>query len=232
MLEFVIAHCLIFSLQRPNKMMTAILKLLLFLGLTVPSLGAFRSLRGAVPNNRISSSHLAFSNDAFEWQGRGLQKFDWNISLVEGYPDLAGVLDDGDTNQIDFLYEFAGNVTGPDRSIKVSLFEKDCLTPGSLEPNAALTFTESIVDNDLEVQLELSTEAIQLSQYYTRSDLTTGKFCDSTDLRLVFISSYLTTNFSFLTCYAAQIGFCLRVDYEYLEDSINFHEGKISETYL
>lgn len=137
--------------------------------------------------------------DEDEDDERQLGQFDWDVNIVEGYPLLNVGFDGEAADQVLFLYNFTGDVTGTGRSVDVTLMEFDCIAPGALgEGNGLMVTQQDMVEDELSVAVDVSTETITESQYYSSVNLTT-----------------------------AEIAFCVRVDYKYDGDSVNFFENKI-----
>lgn len=151
---------------------------------------------------RPLSTNLAFSNSVGvdSPRDRRLQdQFQWYIRPLENFPELGAFLENGDDNTIEFRYNFAGDSNDPDRSFDVTLWKKDCLTPGEQGSDASLFFTQSVTGNELDVSVGVGLETIKDSPYYNQTAIA-----------------------------QAEIAFCVRVDYNYKDDSINFHETKIT----
>uniref|UniRef100_A0A7S3P310 Calmodulin n=1 Tax=Amphora coffeiformis TaxID=265554 RepID=A0A7S3P310_9STRA len=176
------------------------MKLLVFF--TICVLETFSaSLRGgsSAPLGRPSRS-LINSRDYHErkLQDRELGIFDWELGLVDGFPQI-GDFQDG-KNSVLFLYNFTGDIDEAQRELEVELFQDDCLTPAPLGPRAPLSWNETLLIQELQVNVDVNVETIADSPFYT--DIEGGQ--------------------------KALISFCLRVNYNYDGDGVNFHETIVS----
>lgn len=109
--------------------------------------------------------------------------FEWDITPLGGYPAVA--FDAGnDDAEVTYRYNFTGTLS-PTKYLAAQLFQHDCESPA--DPSA-LTFVETVVGQELVVQVDVVQETISNSVHYTLSDdetIANIKFC----VRYVFIRS-------------------------------------------
>ena len=126
------------------------------------------SLRGGLlaPLGRPSRG-LVSSRDYHErkLQDRELGIFDWELGPVDGYPQIGDFQDE--KNTIVFLYNFTGDIEEPERELEVQLFQDDCLTPAPAGPRAALTWNETLLIQELRVDVDVNIDTIADSIFYT-----------------------------------------------------------------
>jgi len=122
--------------------------------------------------------------------------FAWGVASKKDYPIF--VFDNDSTeSEVEFKYDFEGTLS-ENKFLESKLYQNDCITPA----DASLAFIDSIVDNELTLDIDIIQETITDSVHYTSTD----------DLGT-----------------SAAISFCVRVDYYYKGldgnvESINFHE--------
>jgi len=123
--------------------------------------------------------------------------FDWDVMPEDGYP-IIGFDDTTETSEVVFKYNYTGTLSAS-KTLTYNLFQLDCTTPA----DSALASTNTIVADELTVDIDIIQETITNSAHYNAIDNT-----------------------------AAEINFCMRVDYNFVgpdgTESINFHETNVT----
>jgi hypothetical protein len=120
----------------------------------------------------------------------------WALMPEDGFPQI-----DFDSSEALFKFNFTGTLTTT-KFLEVNLYQSDC--EGASD--ASLAFTEGIVGDNLDVDVEIIQANIGQSVHYQDVGVSQGS-----------------------------IGFCLRVDYNYIDaddntESINFYETNVTIT--
>jgi len=123
--------------------------------------------------------------------------FDWDVMPEDGYP-IIGFDDTTETSEVVFKYNYTGTLSAS-KTLTYNLYQLDCTTPA----DSALASTNTIVADELTVDIDIIQETITNSVHYNEIDNT-----------------------------AAEINFCMRVDYNFVgpdgTESINFHETNVT----
>lgn len=132
------------------------------------------TLRGAAmppPQGRPSRGLInsrEFHERKRRLQYRELGIFDWELGLVDGYPQI-GEEDDG-VKEINFLYNFTGDLSETERELVVGLFQDDCETPAPTGPRAPLVFNQTLYTDELGVDVNMDVETVPDSIFFTYID--------------------------------------------------------------
>jgi hypothetical protein len=133
------------------------------------------TLRGgeatAIPQGRPSrgliNSREYHERKQRQQRQRDLALFDWELGPVDGYPIISDQLAE---QEVIFLYNFTGDITENARELVVGLFQDDCVTPAPQGENAPLMSNQTLLIQELQVDVTMDIDSITDSVFFTYID--------------------------------------------------------------
>lgn len=119
------------------------------------------------PSRGLINSREYHERKQRQQRQRDLALFDWELGPVDGYPIITDGLGEQD---IVFLYNFTGDITENARELVIGLFQDDCLTPAPEGANAPLVYNETLLVQELQVDVGIDVDSITDSVFFTYLD--------------------------------------------------------------